>query len=279
LWDVQTGKELRQFLGHEGIISSVAFSPDGRRAVSADSNRARLWDCQTGEELHSFIISVYRPSPEQEYFSLLAGCRPAESLFLDEGRIVSSSIIWAVRTGEKLSAFKGIACATSALSPDRRLLLRGTTVAVGLCGLTPQQDVERIQRAEGALRVVEVDSGKEVGRLEGHLGPLRAVMFCPDGLHALSAGEDGTMRQWNLKTNKVVRCLKVPGSSVQFSPDGRRLLSLSEEGALTLWDVATEKCIRQFQLTGVLSAAFSPDGQHALSGGKDGVLRLWRLPR
>ena len=33
LWDIQTGKELRKFEGHTYWVSSVAFSPDGQRAV------------------------------------------------------------------------------------------------------------------------------------------------------------------------------------------------------------------------------------------------------
>lgn len=279
LWDVQTGKELRQFIGHESIVYSVAFSLDGRLAVSADSTHARLWDCRTGRELHSLLISNYRPAPDREFLSLMAGTRSSESRFLDEGRIVSGSTTWAVKTGEKLFAFKDVACATTALSPDRRLLLRGTTASVGYCGLAPRRVIESMQRAEGVIRLVEADTGKEVGLLEGHLGPLRAVAFCPDGRHARSAGGDGTVRQWDLKTQKEVQCLKVPCSFAQFSPDGRRLLTVGEEGPLTLWDVKTGKAIRQFHATAVQSVAFSPDGQYALSGGGDGAIRLWRLPK
>src|SRR5262249_38526602 len=34
LWDVQTGQELRRFEGHKRQVLTVAFAPDGRRAVS-----------------------------------------------------------------------------------------------------------------------------------------------------------------------------------------------------------------------------------------------------
>jgi WD40 repeat protein len=45
LWDVRTAKELRCFHGHEsGGISSVAFCPDGKRALSASYDMTmRLW--------------------------------------------------------------------------------------------------------------------------------------------------------------------------------------------------------------------------------------------
>ena len=34
LWEINTGRELSQFTGHTAPIWSVAFSPDGRRALS-----------------------------------------------------------------------------------------------------------------------------------------------------------------------------------------------------------------------------------------------------
>jgi WD40 repeat protein len=44
LWDVGTGRELKAFEGHPGAVLGVAFAPDGRRALSSDSqNTLRLW--------------------------------------------------------------------------------------------------------------------------------------------------------------------------------------------------------------------------------------------
>src|SRR5262249_5660973 len=49
LWDVTSGKELRRFAGHTGVILSLAFAPDGRRAVSLGTDRtARLWGLSGG---------------------------------------------------------------------------------------------------------------------------------------------------------------------------------------------------------------------------------------
>src|SRR2546421_141840 len=48
--------EVRHFEGHSNVIRSVAFSPDGRRAVSGSWDQtARLWDVQTGKELARFL--------------------------------------------------------------------------------------------------------------------------------------------------------------------------------------------------------------------------------
>jgi WD40 repeat protein len=46
LWDVESGKELRRFSGHDDWVINVAISPDGRRALSAgrSDGTVRLWD-------------------------------------------------------------------------------------------------------------------------------------------------------------------------------------------------------------------------------------------
>src|SRR5262249_12000260 len=38
LWDVEAGRLIRRFEGHKGVTRGVAFSPDERRAVSANTD-------------------------------------------------------------------------------------------------------------------------------------------------------------------------------------------------------------------------------------------------
>ena len=50
LWDAETGTEIAVLKGHEHSVWSAAFSPDGRRVVTASSdNTARLWDVSRSE--------------------------------------------------------------------------------------------------------------------------------------------------------------------------------------------------------------------------------------
>ena len=45
IWDSHSGKFVHSFRGHEGLVSSLSFSPDGRRLVSGSRDKTvKVWD-------------------------------------------------------------------------------------------------------------------------------------------------------------------------------------------------------------------------------------------
>jgi WD40 repeat protein len=54
VWDPESGREVVLLRGYRSIVSGLAFSPDGRRLVTAGGEydrTARVWDAATGEQL------------------------------------------------------------------------------------------------------------------------------------------------------------------------------------------------------------------------------------
>jgi WD40 repeat protein len=49
LWDVASGRALRLFRGHRKPVWAVAYTPDGKEALSAGYDEVvKVWDLATG---------------------------------------------------------------------------------------------------------------------------------------------------------------------------------------------------------------------------------------
>src|SRR5205823_12767098 len=72
LWDVTTGKKLRKFPVHSGVVNGAEFSPDGRILASGGSDGTiQLWNPESGKLLgtlhgHTSRITSIAYSPHGE---------------------------------------------------------------------------------------------------------------------------------------------------------------------------------------------------------------------
>ncbi|KAK4075235.1 hypothetical protein Purlil1_12725 [Purpureocillium lilacinum] len=116
--------------------------------------------------------------------------------------------------------------------------------------------------------------------LEGHIDPIRAIAFSPDGKTLGSVSHDNTVRLWDPATGAHQQTLEGHSdwvTGIAFSPDGKTLASASSDKTVRLWDPATGAHQQTFKgHSGSLQAvAFSPDGKTLASASDDKTVRLW----
>ncbi len=132
LWDLKTGKEVRQFQGHTKDIRRVAISLDGKQLLSGSfDGTMRLWDIQTGKEIRCFegpghfVESVGFTSDGKKAICSY-GPKTIETRFDEDPRC--SLRLWELSTGEELYQFKGHTAPvlSLAISANGRFLVSGS---------------------------------------------------------------------------------------------------------------------------------------------------------
>jgi WD40 repeat protein/serine/threonine protein kinase len=292
---------LEQVISHPAAVHSVAFSGDGKIAITAGGRIAHVWDVATGRLLAP-------PLAHDEAIAAVA--INFDGTLALTGSAEAKARIWDVTSGQQRGVLEGHTDVVRVVlfSPDGRTVLTGGR--------------------DGAAQLWDVASGRARGEPLRHGAALTSAMFTPDGKTVVTVGgkrvqlwdaatsqpigaplshsmeitsavlsrdgqflltgcgsdelRRGETQGWSLALGQTAGAplmLETVVSCVALSPDGRTALAGGRDGTARCWSVEDGKILGPLLHHGgeVKSAAFSPDGAVLLTGSLDGKGRLWNV--
>jgi WD40 repeat protein len=201
--------------GHEDVVASVAFRPDGKKLASAGFDKTvRVWDLATFKQersltMHSDFVHAVAYSPDGKYLASASKDRTV--------RVVDAG------SGGGRFTFSGM-----------------------------EQDVLAVAFSKDGKRVVssghepglywwDAEKGGRIRVQAGHRTAVHELALSRDGKLLASAGGDGNVMLWNGLSGAPARAIRV-GSlvyAVALSPDGKVVAAGSFDGLVRLYDAGT----------------------------------------
>lgn len=239
---------------------AVAFSADGKWLAAGIQDRLHLWSMETDPDDEMRTIGQHREAIRQLVFS------PDGSLVLSvSGERERAVRVFDVSTGEERLAV-GVLPRTSGtcgdFSPDKKHLLIGGDRVLSLW---------KVEGME-AVRLLKQEA----------MGLLQAVAFLPDSNWAVSVGQDGVLRLWEVESGSESRTFgshngEVTGLAVAY--DGRFAVTSSLDQSLRFWNLSDGNLVGQYDAgKPLLDLSLSPDGQLCAAVAQDGSVHLVEAP-
>jgi len=296
IWDLSTNKVVQTLAEHEGLVETVAFSPDGKFLVTASEDKtARIWNVETGE-----LVRTLKGHAAQVWSAVFSP---------DGRRIVTASRdrtarIWDAVTGDELKSLRGhtdsVWLAAFNLAGNRVLTAsRDSTVRIWdaenakeLKTIRPFDDIVAagfsddgsrivLTGRDNKLRIFDAESGYEITARNGHRDWILSTSFSRDGTRIVTGSRDYTARIWDAETSQTISGLEAKGGPVSgaaFSPGARLVATSSREStSARVWDVKSGKAVAV--LNGhekpVWSTAFIKEGTRVVTASEDKTARIW----
>jgi len=274
LWNVADGRLIRT-ISHPQQVAAVAFTPDGRRVITA-AGIIRSWDAETGRLIHTF---------EESFRTSAVLAVSSDGLRVVAGSNHAAAGEWDIASGRKVRDYVndlfGGPVRAAAFSHDRQLL--ATAHDGGLIRLWNTETTDVIQ------------TFKAIQTFKGDSQPITQLSFSPDGARLLSYNTAGRANVWEVARGKdgkidVEQIMSVGVNSADnhdelpvraLWTDWTTRVRMCCSDAIITYDIAIGTLARARtpipSINQPTAVAFSGDGTLLALAARDGTLRLLQV--
>ncbi|MBI4659955.1 MAG: protein kinase [Verrucomicrobia bacterium] len=281
VWDLITGRAVITPIAHNDHCR-IAFSPDGRRLVTAGAQNdpiIRVWDLGGAESTipqMSHQGSVFHATISADSRRIVTVGRDETAQLWDPVSIKPiGPQLHTSHTADQLP-FAHVGSLTHPVSGTNRAVVFATFAPDSRSVITTSDD--------GTARIWETDTGRELIPPLKHQGAILYAAFSHDGRRIVTASADWTAQVWDARTGQAIgQPLKHQGivRYAEFSRDGRAVVTASYDMTAQVWEVGTGVKLGPPLLhwnadnSPVFSARFSPDSQRIVTAGYDSTAQVW----
>jgi len=225
--------------GHEGAVTCLEFTPDGRLASGGADKSLRLWDVDEAKQV-----------------AIFAGAGDALTdldIATESGHLVATSLDNVARIW-KLPDAKA---SGQSVSPSMEI-----AQPAKVHGIATSADGTRIATAgeDGIVRLWDVATGVELQRYAGHEKPIADVAMPSDASKIISAAADNNAIQFTVAVERLWAQSETPIRAVDSLPDGTALVTGSQQG-IAFWNTESGQQRSVENVGSIVDLTIRPDGQ------------------
>jgi WD40 repeat protein len=241
VWDIASARQVREWKGHDGIISRMVLSQDAAvLTTSSPDGTVRTWDVAKG--------TAFAKIPGR------TGDSDALAMTVDGKVVAAGGVNSAIR---RWDAMTGKPLADPAL-PD------GPVTAI-VC--SPDGSIAAAGLTTNQVLLLDPATGKEKGRLDcGSQDADVRLAFSSDGKLLATAGSPDAVILWNVAESTPSKRFTLPQKDdvrcLAFSPDSLKIAVGCASAGMIILDANSGKTHKQLPVPhGVRATAFTPDGK------------------